>query len=94
VTDEQRRATAYHEAGHAVAAYFLETESVGDVSIVPDPDKRSQGHCVTTLRHDHVPWTDGKETIDEFAWTLNEITVLFAGDAAESLVTGASIWRG
>jgi len=36
VTEEDKKITAYHEAGHAVSAYYLEnTDSVHQISIIP-----------------------------------------------------------
>ncbi len=36
MTDKEKRLTAYHEAGHAVSAYYLEyNDPVHQVSIVP-----------------------------------------------------------
>jgi ATP-dependent Zn protease len=47
--------TAYHEAGHAVAAYSLRWKII-EVSIVPDPD--SLGHVTRTPLKDFHPDDD------------------------------------
>jgi len=49
-------ACAFHEAGHAVAA-LARGLHVTEVTIVPDTDAGSAGHCVT-------PWPDGFDEYD------------------------------
>jgi len=86
VTDRDRRITAYHEAGHAVAAYFLpECEKVHQVTTI----QRGQAAGMTVTRPDsddnHV--TKGK--------LYQQIVMTMGGRVAEALTfddvcTGAS----
>ena len=77
VTEEERRLTAYHEAGHAVLAKLVsKRDTVRQVSIIPRG--RAGGYTM------HIP----KEDI--WFWSkkdmISEIIVLLGGRAAEDLV--------
>lgn len=86
VTEEDKRHTAYHEGGHAVAAYFCETQDkVHEVSIIP---RGSAGGYTLSL----------PEKDEEYKFKnkmLEDIVVLLGGIVAERLIihdtsTGAS----
>lgn len=77
VTDEEKKLTAYHEAGHAVLAKLVsKRDTVRQVSIIPRG--RAGGYTM------HIPnediWFSGKKDM------LAEIVVLLGGRAAEDLI--------
>ena len=86
VLEEDKKITAYHEAGHAVCTYFLETqEEVRQVSVIPRG--MAAGMTISLPKNDrsHVRRRELEE----------RIVVLLGGRAAEKLVleditTGAS----
>ncbi len=77
VTDEEKKLTAYHEAGHAVLAKLVsKRDTVRQVSIIPRG--RAGGYTM------HIPnediWFTGRKDM------LSEIIVLLGGRAAEDLI--------
>ena len=86
ITDEDKRLTAYHEAGHAVAAKLLDkTASIHKVSIVPRG--RAGGFTMYTTDEDKMYMSRNE--------MLNRMVVMLAGRVAEALTmddisTGAS----
>ena len=79
MSPEERRTTAYHEAGHALVAVKLpETDPVHKVSIVP----RGMALGVTM----QVPVDDRHGYTKEYI--LNSLIIRFGGRAAEELVIG------
>ena len=77
VTEEEKKLTAYHEAGHAVLAKLVsKRDTVRQVSIIPRG--RAGGYTM------HIPnediWFSGKKDM------LAEIVVLLGGRAAEDLI--------
>ena len=86
MTDEERKATAYHESGHAVVAQSLPgTDPVHKVSIVP----RGRALGVTWQLPERDRLSHYKDQM------LNEISIMFGGRIAEDLFvhrisTGAS----
>ena len=86
ITESERRATAYHEAGHAILARILPgTDPVHKVTIIP----RGRAMGVTQ----QVPLQDHHSYSREYL--LNRIKILLGGRTAEELVfnqytTGAS----
>ncbi len=86
VTPEEKRLTAYHEAGHAITTYFCKTQDkVHQVSIVP----RGMAGGFTM----HVPEKD--RSFVSKTYMEEEIIVLLGGRVAEKLIlddisTGAS----
>lgn len=86
VTERDRRVTAYHEAGHAVAAYNLETQDkVHQVTII----QRGMAAGLTVTRPDNDDMHVSRNQMRE------NIIMLLGGRAAEELVlddicTGAS----
>ncbi|TBH20152.1 ATP-dependent zinc metalloprotease FtsH [Thermus thermamylovorans] len=76
LTSRDRRITAYHEAGHALAAHYLEhVEGVHKVTIVPRG--RALGFMMPR-REDMLHWSRKR--------LLDQIAVALAGRAAEELV--------
>jgi len=86
VTERERRLTAYHESGHAIATYFAQPEKpVHQISIIP---RGMAGGYTLSLPGEDANY----ETKNEM---LNEITTLLGGRVAEHLIlddisTGAS----
>ena len=86
VSEKEKRLTAYHEGGHAIATYYSETQDpVHEVSIVPRG--MAGGYTLSLPEHDRS-YMSRKEMREE-------IVTLLGGRVAESLVlddisTGAS----
>jgi cell division protease FtsH len=79
MSQEERRNTAYHEAGHALVAKLLpEADPVHKVSIIP----RGMALGVTM----QVPIDDRHSYTKDYI--LNTLTIRFGGRAAEELVVG------
>ena len=83
VTERDRKITAYHEAGHAVAIYNLpDTEKVHMVTIIPRGD--AGGFTM------HRPTTDDRfKTKNQL---LNNIVVSMGGRVAEAIVFDDITW--
>jgi hypothetical protein len=86
--------TAFHEAGHAAAAFHL-GKAVQSVSIVPDKEDGSLGHC---QGNGYPDWFSPDTVIDgrARAFAERETIFLFAGPAAEARVRGRHnhLWAG
>lgn len=86
VTEEDKRHTAYHEGGHAVATYFCKTQDkVHEVSIIPRGD--AGGYTLS------LPEKDANYVFKKKM--LEDIVVLLGGIVAEKIIlddtsTGAS----
>ena len=86
ITDKEKRTTAFHEAGHALATYYLEGQDpVHQVSIIP----RGMAAGFTM----HLP-TEDKMTLSK-KYMEDQLVVLLGGRVAEKIVfdditTGAS----
>ncbi len=81
--------TAYHEAGHAVAAYLLK-RSFNYVTIVPDEEKGSLGHV--RFRGFGENFDPAFDYSPQMRLRLErEIICSLAGDAAESIHLGRRI---
>jgi cell division protease FtsH len=79
MTQEERRNTAYHEAGHALVAKLLPgTDPVHKVSIIP----RGMALGVTQ----QVPTDDRHSYTRDYI--CNSLTIRFGGRAAEELILG------
>ena len=79
MSQEERRNTAYHEAGHALVAKLLPgADPVHKVSIIP----RGMALGVTM----QVPLDDRHSYTREYV--LNSLTIRFGGRAAEELILG------
>ena len=79
VTDRERRLTAFHEAGHAVATYHLETQDpVTEVSIIPRGS--AGGYTMSTPQEDKMYMSRGE--------MLDELVTLLGGRVAEAIAIG------
>lgn len=79
VTDKERRLTAFHEAGHAVATYYLETQDpVTEVSIIPRGS--AGGYTMSTPQEDKMYMSRNE--------MLDELVTLLGGRVAEAIVIG------
>lgn len=88
---KELKKTAYHEAGHAVACYFLRIRFT-NVTIVPEDN------CLGCLKHskDHhknfnPEWDNSRKVGDRIE---KEVIVRFAGQIAEGLFMGKHIRKG
>lgn len=80
MSDEEKRNTAYHEAGHALAAHLLpDTDPLHKVTIIP----RGRALGVTT----QLPAEDKYSYTREYMKA--SLTILLAGRVAEELVLGS-----
>lgn len=86
ISDKERRLTAFHEGGHAIATHFLESQDpVHQVSIIP---RGRAGGYTMSLPMEDKSYQSKNEMLDE-------LVVLLGGRVAEALVlddvsTGAS----
>ena len=86
INDDEKRLTAYHEAGHAVVSYYLPTQDpVHQISIIPTG--RAGGYTM------NLPGEDKSYLSKKYM--LEDIVVFLAGRIAEDVVfddvnTGAS----
>lgn len=86
MSDKEKKLTAYHEAGHAIATYFCPTQDpVHQISIIP---RGMAGGFTMSLPSEDRSYRSRKEM-------LEEIVVLLGGRVAEALIledisTGAS----
>ena len=79
VTQEERNLTAYHEGGHAIATYFVETaHPVHEISIIP---RGMAGGYTLSLPENDRNFVTKKEM-------EGEIVTLLGGRVAEQLVLG------
>ncbi len=79
ISDKEKRLTAYHEAGHAVATYHLESQDpVHQVSIIP---RGMAGGYTMSL-----PTED--KSYRSRAGMLDDIVVLLGGRVSEALILG------
>lgn len=86
VSDKDKRLTAFHEGGHAVATFFMDTQDpVHQVSIIP---RGGAGGYTMSLPEEERSYRSKREMLDS-------LVVLLGGRVAEALVlddisTGAS----
>lgn len=79
ITEQEKKVTAYHEAGHAVVALFLpETDPVHKVSIIP----RGRALGVTMYLPEEEKYNQSRTALETY------ICCLLAGRVAEDLVFG------
>jgi cell division protease FtsH len=77
ISDEEKKNTAYHEAGHTLAAKLIPgTDPIHKVSIIP------RGHALGLTQQLPI---DEKHTYPR-EYLVNKITILMGGRAAEELV--------
>lgn len=79
MTEKEKRITAYHESGHAIATYFCETQNpVHQISIIP---RGMAGGYTMSLPTEDRSYRSKKE--------MNEdIVVLLGGRVAEAIILG------
>ena len=79
MTDKEKRLTAYHEAGHAIATYYCPTQDpVHQISIIP---RGMAGGFTMSLPSEDKSYRSRNEM-------LEEIVVLLGGRVAEALIIG------
>ena len=79
MTDEERRSTAYHEAGHALAAWLLPgSDPVDKITIIP----RGRALGVTSYLPQEERYARSKEDLER------SLCMMMGGRAAEFLVFG------
>ena len=74
--DEEKKKTAYHEAGHAMIAYHLELDPVQQISIIPSG--RALGYTLNPPTEDK--YSEYKSELKK------EISMLLGGRAAEEII--------
>ncbi len=80
ISDEEKRITAYHEAGHAILFHVLpKVDSVYTVSIIPT-GSGAAGYTMPLPERDEMFWTRER--------MMEEIMVALGGRIAEQLVFG------
>lgn len=79
-TEEERRATAYHEAGHAIAGYYSNVKDINKVDIIHRDG--SLGLTITRIDEDKYSYT-----VQDLK---NEIIFSLGGYAAEKLILGTT----
>lgn len=78
MTEETKRLTAYHEAGHAIVAYRLKSDPVYKVTVIPRG--RALGVTWTLPENDSV--SQSRE------WLNNKMAMIFGGRIAEEIIFG------
>ncbi len=79
ISDKENKLTAYHEAGHAVATYYLDSQDpVHEISIIP----RGMAGGYTM----HLPEAD--KSYNSRGEMLDELVVLLGGRVSEALTLG------
>ena len=79
MTEEEKAATAWHEAGHALATMLLpHAEKLHKVTIIP----RGRALGATMYLPERDRYTYGRE------WMLDQLVVLYGGRVAEEMYTG------
>lgn len=79
ISDKEKKLTAYHESGHAIATYNLESQDpVHQVSIVPRGMAGGFTMSLPTEEHSYKAKND----------MLDDIVVLLGGRVAEALILG------
>ncbi len=79
MSDSEKRLTAYHEAGHAIATYFCETQDpVHQISIIP---RGMAGGFTMSLPNEDKSYRSKREMKED-------IVVLLGGRIAEALIIG------
>ena len=79
MTEKEKRITAYHESGHAIATYFCETQDpVHQISIIP---RGMAGGYTMSLPSEDRSYRSKKEMEED-------IVVLLGGRVAEAIILG------
>jgi len=87
---DQRQLTAYHEAGHEMAADELGVVTAGIVSIVPNPDDETLGRMASEVQT--FPWKSGYSPEEDAAFRevmFHDAVINYAGHAALVALLGA-----
>lgn len=79
MSSKEKKLTAYHETGHAVATFFLESQDpVHQISIIP---RGMAGGYTMSMPKEDKSYTSKNDMLDE-------LVVLLGGRVAESLILG------
>nr|MCR5485080.1 ATP-dependent zinc metalloprotease FtsH [Clostridiales bacterium] len=79
MTDKEKKLTAYHEAGHAISTYYLESQDpVHQISIIP---RGMAGGYTMSMPKEDKSYTSKNDMLDS-------IVVLLGGRVAEALILG------
>jgi cell division protease FtsH len=79
ISEEEKKATAYHEAGHALLHYYLpNADPLHKVTIVPRG--RALGLALSLPVHDAYSRARG--------WVIDRIVIAYGGFAAETIIYG------
>jgi hypothetical protein len=91
-TDHSRWATAHHEAGHAVAAFYFD-HSINYVTIKPGKD--FAGRCIRPPGYGrNFEPESGAISARQYVTMLDNIVISFAGHEAEAAHSGRQNWVG
>ena len=86
-------ATAYHEAGHAVAAYILRVR-FHYVTIKPDVEMGTAGHLLQVLHKNMLRWEMSEGWPERYRTRLERLAMIsLAGPVALELITGQPQWE-
>lgn len=79
INDAEKKLTAYHEAGHALATYYLDTQDpVHEISIIP---RGMAGGYTMSIPTEDKSYKSRREMLDD-------LVVLLGGRVAESIILG------
>lgn len=78
LTLEDRKLTAYHEAGHAIVGYILKSDPIYKVTIIPRG--RALGVTFSLPERDHLGY--------KREWIENKLAMICGGRIAEELIFG------
>ena len=79
ISEEEKKSTAYHEAGHALLHYYLpNADPLHKVTIVPRG--RALGLALSLPEHDAYSRARG--------WVIDRIVIAYGGFAAETIIYG------
>ena len=80
ITEDEKRLTAYHEAGHAVTNYYLEmVDPVHQISIVPRG--MAGGYTMSLPKEDKSSYVSKNQMLDQ-------LVTLLGGRVAEAIILG------
>ncbi len=78
MTEDDKRLTAYHEAGHTIIGYVLKSDPVYKVTIIPRG--RALGVTISLPERDHLGY--------QRQWLENKLAMIFGGRLAEQMIYG------
>ncbi len=80
ITDDEKKLTAYHEAGHAVTNFYLEmVDPVHQISIIPRG--MAGGYTMSLPKEDKSSYVSKKQMLDQ-------LVTLLGGRVAEAIILG------